>query len=128
MNEDELIRSWYSEEKVSQILVPNLATWRSRYDLKEQELLTESDTWVIRNMRKADITPQTTSDDIIHIVTAGEQYRPDVIAYNSYGDANLAWVILSANNKSSLFELLVGDEIVIPSIVSLYQSGGILTR
>lgn len=128
MDENEIIRSWYSEDLVDKILVPNLDTWRSRYDLKEQELLKDSDIWVIRNLRKNDITPVRTSEDIQHIVAPGEDCRPDVIAYNAYGDGNLAWVILAANNMSSIFELKAGMYIVIPSTLSLYQTGGILCR
>lgn len=128
MDENEIIRSWYSEDLVDKILVPNLDTWRSRYDLKEQELLKDGDIWVIRNLRKNDITPVRTSEDIQHIVAPGEDCRPDVIAYNAYGDGNLAWVILAANNMSSIFELKAGMYIVIPSTLSLYQTGGILCR
>ena len=128
MDENDIIRSWYSEDLVDKILVPNLDTWRSRYDLKEQELLKDSDIWVIRNLRKNDITPVRTSEDIQHIVAPGEDCRPDVIAYNAYGDGNLAWVILAANNMSSIFELKAGMYIVIPSTLSLYQTGGILCR
>lgn len=128
MDENEIIRSWYSEDLVDKILIPNLDTWRSRYDLKEQELLKDGDIWVIRNLRKNDITPVRTSEDIQHIVAPGEDCRPDVIAYNAYGDGNLAWVILAANNMSSIFELKAGMYIVIPSTLSLYQTGGILCR
>jgi len=128
MNENDIIRSWYSEDLVDKILVPNLDTWRSRYDLKEQELLKDGDIWVIRNLRKNDITPVRTSEDIQHIVAPGEDCRPDVIAYNAYGDGNLAWVILAANNMSNIFDLKAGMYIVIPSTLSLYQAGGILCR
>lgn len=128
MNEDDIIRSWYSEELVEKILVPNLDAWRSRYDLKEQELLRGKDIWVIRNLRKNDITPVRTAEDTQHIVAPGEDCRPDVIAYNAYGDGNLAWVILAANNMSSIFDLKAGMYIVIPSTLSLYQTGGILCR
>lgn len=128
MEENEIIRSWYSEDLVSKILVPNLDTWRSRYDLKEQELLKDGETWVIRNLRKEDITPTRTSEDIQHIVAPGEHCRPDIVAYNAYGDANLAWVILSANNMSSIFDFRAGMQIIIPSIMSLYQTGGVLSR
>jgi hypothetical protein len=128
MDENEVIRSWYSEDLVEKILIPNLDTWRSRYDLKEQELLKDGNTWVIRNLRKNDITPVRTSEDIQHIVAPGENYRPDMIAYNAYGDGNLAWVILAANNMSSIFDLKAGMYIIIPSTLSLYQTGGILCR
>lgn len=128
MEEREIIRDWYSKDLVEKILVPNVDSWRSRYDLKEQELLKDGETWVIRNLRKTDITPVRTSDDIQHVVAPGENYRPDVVAYNAYGDANLAWVILAANNMSNIFDFKAGMYIVIPSTVSLYQVGGILNR
>jgi hypothetical protein len=128
MDESNFVREWYSEDLVEKILVPNLDSWRSRYDLKEQELLKDGETWVIRNLRKRDITPAKTSEDIQHIIAPGEHCRPDVVAYNAYGDANLAWVILSANNMSTIFEFRAGLHIIIPSTLSLYQVGGILSR
>lgn len=128
MNENEIIRNWYSTKLVDKILIPNLDTWRSRYDLKEQELLKDKDTWVIRNLRKNDIIPNRTSEDIQHIIVAAEDCRPDIVAYNAYGDANLAWVILAANNMSSIFDFKSGIYIIIPSMMSLYQTGGILCR
>lgn len=128
MDENEIIRSWYSEDLVSKILVPNLDIWRSRYDLKEQQLLKDGEIWVIRNLRKNDITPTRTSEDIQHIIAPGENYRPDVVAYNAYGDANLAWVILAANNMSSIFDFKAGMYIIIPSVISLYQAGGVLSK
>lgn len=128
MEENEIIRNWYSEDLVDKILIPNLDTWRSRYDLKEQELLKDGETWVIRNLRKRDITPIRTSEDIQHIVAPGEHCRPDIVAYNAYGDANLAWIILSANNMSSIFDFRSGMQVVIPSMMSLYQVGGVLSK
>ena len=61
-------------------------------------------------------------------VTISEQYRPDVIANNAYGDPNLAWVILSANGLSDIFDLVAEMEIRIPSSLSIYNMGGVLNR
>lgn len=83
MTTDELNRAWYSESKVRQINVPNLTTWRSRYDLKE-ELLLEDYTLVKRNMRTEDMIPTSSSTDTYHIIEPGERYRPDIISYNFY--------------------------------------------
>lgn len=127
MNLDKLNRAWYSNSKVKKIFIPNLASWRSRYDLKEQLLLNDY-SLVIRNLRASDMVPARSSSDILHIVEAGEEYRPDIIALNSYNDPRLAWVILSANGISDIFDLTVGLEIRIPSSVTLYSSGGILCR
>lgn len=124
---DSLDRQWYSESLVKDVTRPNLSTWRSRYDLKEQLLLVDNNL-VIRNMRARDMIPAKTSQDTAHIVTPGEAYRPDVIALNAYGDPRLAWIILSANNLSDMFDFISGLEITIPSAISLYQSGGVLNR
>ena len=68
MEIDKITRDWYSESKVDSIIVPKLATWRSRYDLKEQ-LMLEDNNLVIRNMRLLDLVPRRTAQDTRHIVT-----------------------------------------------------------
>lgn len=124
---DSLNRQWYSKDLVKDLVIPNLVTWRSRYDLKEQ-LLLNNDTLVIRNLRANDMVPVRDSTDSPHIVTAGEAYRPDVVANNYYGDPRLAWIILASNDLSDIFDFVAGLEIIIPSVTSLYQSGGVLSR
>lgn len=37
-------------------------------------------------------------DDILYTVTLEDQYRPDNIARNFYGDPKLFWVLVYANN------------------------------
>lgn len=127
MNNSKLTRDWYSKDSVKDILVPSLSTWRSRYDLKEQLLLNDN-TLVIRNLRYKDMVPNGSPDDILHIVTSAEAYRPDIIAKNVYNNASLAWIILAANNLSDVFDLTADLEITIPSPTTLYQTGGVLTR
>lgn len=122
-----LEKQWYSTDLVKDVITPNLVSWRSRYDLKEQ-LLLNNNNLVIRNLRASDMVPIRSSSDTPHIVAAGEAYRPDVIANLAYGDPRLAWVILAANNLSDIFSLTSGLEIIIPSVSSLYQTGGILSR
>lgn len=124
---DRLIRSWYSEDLVKEIFTPNLTSWRSRYDLKEQ-LLLKDDSLVIRCMRQSDLVPVRSSEDTEHEVEPQEAYRPDIIANNAYGDPRLAWVILSANNLSDIFSLKAGMRIIIPSISAIYRSGGVMYR
>lgn len=124
---NDLTRQWYAESKVEEVYSPDIATWRSRYDLKENILLKDG-SYVIRNLRKADMYPYRNRDDIEHIVEAREENRPDLIANDAYGDPRLAWVILSANNLSDFFDLKVGMRIRIPSSTSLYASGGVLNR
>ena len=124
---NDFAKQWYAESKVQEVYTPDVATWRSRYDLKEQLLLTNND-FVIRNMRRTDLYPYKSSDDLEHIVEARENCRPDIIAEEAYGDPRLAWVILSANNLSDLFDLRTGMRIRIPSSISLYSSGGVMNR
>lgn len=118
---------WYSSSLVDKVITPKLNTYRSRYDLKEQ-LLLKDNTLVIRNMRKSDLTPVRSSDDMEYKIEAKEAYRPDIIANRVYGDPRYAWVILSANNLKDIFDLKTGMIITIPSIISLYKTGGILSR
>ena len=121
-------RDWYSEEKVKDIHIPQLSTWRSRYDLKDQLRLRKTDDLVIRNLRVSDLIPIRTSEDNIHEITPAEDKRPDIIAFNYYGDARLAWVILSANGYSDFMDFEKGATIRIPSIAALYGAGGIMMR
>lgn len=118
---------WYSESLVSKVITPKTNIYRSRYDLKEQLLLKDNNL-VIRNMRKSDLTPIRNSSNIEYRVEAKDAYRPDLIAYNMYGDPRYAWIILSANNLSDIFDLKAGLIITIPSMISLYASGGVLAR
>ena len=124
---NDISREWYSISKVKEIFTPNLTSWRSRYDLKDQLLLAD-ETLVIRNMRASDLVSPRNSDDTEHEVEAREAYRPDIIANNAYGDPRFAWIILSANNLSDIFDLHAGKRIIIPSITSIYMTGGIMTR
>ena len=122
-----ITRDWYSKDLVKEIFTPDLTTIRSRYDLKEQMLLNDN-TLVIRNMRRADMVPVRSSSDMEHEVEAKEAYRPDIIAYNMYGDARLAWVILAANDLSDMLDLRAGLRIRIPSTASIYSSNGVMSR
>lgn len=122
-----ITRDWYSKDLVKEVFTPDLTTIRSRYDLKEQILLKDN-TLVIRNIRKNDMVPAKSSLDTEHEVEAKEAYRPDVIAYNMYGDPRLAWVILAANNLSDMLDLKAGLRIRIPSTASIYSSNGVMGR
>ena len=122
-----LEKQWYSTDLVKDVITPNLVSWRSRYDLKEKLLLNDY-SLVIRNLRRNDMVPVSTSEDALHIVTPGENHRPDVVAFNFYKEPRLAWVILAANELSDIFDFNTGMEIIVPSLTSLYQNGGILNR
>ena len=122
-----VLNTWYDTDLIKEVNTPNSTIIRSRYDTKEQLLLKDG-TLVIRNMRFNDLYPSRDPNDIQHKVDGHEAYRPDVIAFNSYGDPRLAWVILSANNLSDVFDLEAGMIITIPSSISLFRSGGVMNR
>ena len=97
-----------------------------RYDKKLR--LKTSDGTVIRMIRTKDITPTSTENDSVYVVTSNERYRPDIIAYNYYGTADLYWVILAANNLKTPFEVTDGLRLIIPGLAALYSSNGLLMR
>lgn len=43
------------------------------------------------------------ADDILYSITSNYQYRPDLLAYDLYGDARLWWVFI-ARNKNSMID------------------------
>lgn len=120
------VDTWYSQELVQSVITPLAKTIYSRYDSKERLLLRDGNL-VIRNMRKNDLKPVIDSTATQHIVESKEAYRPDIIAYNLYGNPNLAWVILSANNLSDVFDLEPNMIINVPSAISLYRTGGVMS-
>lgn len=67
------------------------------------------------------IMPKSTTD-ITFTVTAEYQYRPDKLAYDVYGRANLQWFVLQYNNVTDLFrDFAVGSVIVLPTKSRLYM-------
>lgn len=67
--------------------------------------------------------PQDDITDIIIDVTPDYANRPDLIAFDHYRDANLAWIILQYNNIIDVKEELVaGTTITIPSQQRVYYS------
>ena len=119
--------TWYDMSLLKEVNTPRITVIRSRYDTKEQLLLNDG-SLVIRNMRRNDLYPGRDATDTQHKVEGSEAYRPDIIAYNVYGDPRLAWVILSANDISDIFDLKAGMIINIPSSISLFRSGGVMNK
>jgi len=55
-------------------------------------------------------------DDLFHTITNRQDRRPDVIASDVYGKAELAWVVLQFNNIVDInLELQAGQEIRLPT-------------
>lgn len=66
--------------------------------------------------------------DQYHIVTTGQKNRLDIIALQYYNDASLWWVIALANNMIDPFIVTVDTILRIPSLASLFKSGGALCK
>lgn len=56
----------------------------------------------------------------IHVVTAGEEGRPDLISYRYYNTVEYWWLICVANDIQCPFlELYPGRELKVPSILDI---------
>jgi hypothetical protein len=57
------------------------------------------------------------ADDVIFEINRTYQYRPDLLAYDLYGDANLWWVFALRNPNSvrdPIFDMRIGSKIYLP--------------
>lgn len=73
-----------------------------------------------------DIPPA--SDDLLFIITQQYSMRPDLLAYDVYGDVNLWWVFAVRNKdviKDPVFDMLAGQRIYIPKSETLRDSLGL---
>ena len=53
--------------------------------------------------------------DIYHTLTDAESHRPDLLAFDSYGNAQLLWILLLANDIDLPNQLVEGQVIRIPA-------------
>lgn len=66
------------------------------------------------------ILPKSTSD-IPFTITPKYAHRPDRLAYDIYGRADLQWFVLQYNNVVDLYiDFVVGKEIVLPTKARLF--------
>ena len=68
------------------------------------------------------------SDDKLWIINVTYQYRPDLLAYDLYGDAALWWVFASRNPNvliDPLFDFYTGQIILIPTKETLVSALGL---
>lgn len=66
------------------------------------------------------VLPRSTSD-IPFTITPKYEYRPDRLAYDIYGRANLQWFVLQYNNIVDLYtDFTVGKTIVLPTRARLF--------
>lgn len=71
------------------------------------------------------ITGET--DDINFTVTSQYEFRPDLLAYDLYGDVNLWWVFSVRNKdkiKDPIYDLFAGQTIYLPQLSSLRKTLG----
>ena len=78
-------------------------------------------------MHREDMSITATDDQVTdYVVPQFMENRLDLIAYKFYGNSELYWVIAYFNNIIDPMVLAVGTELKIPSLSTLYVSGGIL--
>jgi len=68
------------------------------------------------------------SDDTIFTITETYNMRPDLLAYDVYGDADLWWVFAQRNPdtlKNPLIDFKPGTDIFVPQIATLRTVLGI---
>lgn len=61
-------------------------------------------------------------DDVVYTITKTYENRPDLLAYDLYGDAGLWWVFAVRNPNTiqdPVFDLVAGIQIQLPKLASL---------
>ncbi len=69
--------------------------------------------------------PNNASDEVYEILQQ-HQYRPDLLAYDFYGDSTLWWVFAVRNKdiiKDPIYDLYAGQKIRIPTLETLRGLG-----
>lgn len=67
------------------------------------------------------------TDDIHFTVTSQYEFRPDLLAYDLYGDVNLWWVFSVRNKdtvKDPIYDLYAGQIIYLPKLSTLRSTLG----
>lgn len=68
------------------------------------------------------------ADDILYTIQTQYTYRPDLLAYDLYGDKNLWWVFAQRNLdviKDPIYDMVPGTKIFLPKGENLAQQLGI---
>ncbi len=68
------------------------------------------------------------ADDVLYIIQVQYTHRPDLLAFDMYGDKNLWWVYAQRNLetlKDPIFDFEAGTEIFVPKGPKLKQLLGI---
>lgn len=68
------------------------------------------------------------ADDVIYTISSVHALRPDILAYDLYGDAGLWWVFAARNPNSiedPIFDFQAGRQIYLPKMANLKEALGI---
>jgi hypothetical protein len=98
----------------------------NRYDTKAT--LITNDGEYTRTLKYEELYAAPSDTDLYIAVDITNQYDPFKISYQYYGTVNYYWVILSANNLFSMFDLVEGLTIRIPNISKILGSNGLLVQ
>ena len=66
-------------------------------------------------------------DDVLFTVNKTYQYRPDLLAYDLYQDANLWWVFAIRNPntiRDPVFDMKIGNKIFLPKKTAITSAIG----
>jgi len=67
-------------------------------------------------------------DDILFTLTKNYEYRPDLLAYDLYGDVGLWWVFSVRNKgfiKDPIFDMKNGIQLYLPKLTTIKSALGI---
>jgi len=67
------------------------------------------------------------TDDVQYTLTSQYEFRPDLLAYDLYGDSNLWWVFSVRNKdlvKDPIYDMFAGQVIYLPKLSTLKTSLG----
>jgi hypothetical protein len=68
------------------------------------------------------------ADDVFFTITQQYTHRPDLLAYDLYGDVNLWWVFAVRNKsviKDPVYDMVAGQKIYLPKTASINTTLGI---
>lgn len=87
----------------------------SRYENSTVIYYTENKLLTFKIYKKQPI--RLSSQDKYYVITAGYEYRPDLVSTKVYGLPDFWWRIMEANNLKDIFEFKTGLNIRIPDAV-----------
>lgn len=74
------------------------------------------------------ISIPTLANDILFTLTKSYEYRPDLLAFDLYGQVNLWWVFAARNLNTiqdPIFDMQAGTKIYLPQLTTLKSVLGI---